>query len=144
LKRCGLLLLAVCTILVPMSVTANAVSLKPCPDSPNCVSSQAADTDQFIEPLRYTGTAESAWNHLIEVLQAAKRTVITEQTESYMHAEVTSLIFHFVDDVEFILQPDEQLIQVRSASRTGHSDFGVNRRRVETLRKAFEVSLEAL
>lgn len=132
-----------CTMLVTMPASARSELLKPCPDSPNCVSSQAADDQHFIMPFRYTGPAGTAWQLVIEVLQAARRTAIVEQTDSYLHAESTSLVFRFVDDVEFLLQPEEQLIQVRSASRSGYSDFGVNRRRVEKLRRGFEQALQA-
>jgi len=55
----------------------------------------------------------------------------------YLHAEARSLLFRFVDDVEFLFDADKQVIHVRSASRTGYSDLGVNRRRVERIRRAF-------
>jgi len=63
---------------------------------------------------------------------------VVEDTGSYLHAEARSRVFRFVDDVEFVLDPGARVIQVRSASRVGYSDFGVNRRRVERLGKAFD------
>ena len=112
-------------------------TLAPCPASPNCVSSQATDAEHLTEPLRFTGEATLAWNRLKSALGTESRLSIVEDTGSYLHAEVRSLVFRFVDDVEFVLDPEAGVIQVRSASRTGYSDFGVNRRRVERIRKAF-------
>jgi len=65
------------------------------------------------------------------------RTRIVKEEGGYLHAEVRSFLFRFVDDIEFLIDTEQSLIHVRSASRTGHSDFGVNRRRVEHVRKAF-------
>jgi len=66
-----------------------------------------------------------------------KRTTIVAEKEDYLHAEAKSLIFRFVDDVEFYFPATEKLIHVRSASRVGHSDLGVNRKRVEEIRSRF-------
>jgi uncharacterized protein (DUF1499 family) len=63
------------------------------------------------------------------------RTEIASQTDTYLHVECRSLVFRFVDDLELELRPGDGIIAVRSASRKGHSDFGVNRRRVEDLRE---------
>ncbi|MEE9422172.1 MAG: DUF1499 domain-containing protein, partial [Gammaproteobacteria bacterium] len=71
------------------------------------------------------------------ILKSTKRTKIVEHLELYLHVEATSLIFRFVDDVEFLISPDENIIHVRSASRIGRSDWGVNRKRIERIRKAF-------
>jgi uncharacterized protein (DUF1499 family) len=111
--------------------------LAPCPASPNCVSSQSGDREHYIEPLRFTGDAALAWNRLKSALSMESRLTIVEDTGSYLHAEARSLIFRFVDDVEFVLDPAAGVIQVRSASRTGYSDFSVNRRRVERIRKIY-------
>jgi uncharacterized protein (DUF1499 family) len=109
-------------------------TLAPCPASPNCVSSQADDTQHYIEPLLIRGDPEGDWKRLQSVVNTLPRTTIVDQAPAYLHVEVRSLVFRFVDDVEFLLVPSEQLIHVRSASRTGYSDFGVNRRRVERIR----------
>jgi uncharacterized protein (DUF1499 family) len=113
-------------------------TLAPCPASPNCVSSQATDTEHFTEPLRFTGEATLAWNRLKSALGTESRLRIVEDTGSYLHAEARSLIFRFVDDIEFVIDPGASVIQVRSASRTGYSDFGVNRRRVERIRRTLK------
>jgi uncharacterized protein (DUF1499 family) len=64
------------------------------------------------------------------------RTRIVKETEDYLHAECRSALFRFVDDLELQLRPSESIIAVRSASRLGYSDLGVNRRRVEGLRES--------
>jgi uncharacterized protein (DUF1499 family) len=80
--------------------------------------------------------AETAWRVIAEVVKTLPRTEIREVKDRYLHAECTSVVFRFVDDLELELRPGEGIIAVRSASRKGYSDFGVNRRRVERLREA--------
>jgi uncharacterized protein (DUF1499 family) len=111
--------------------------LAPCPDTPNCVCSQDGDARHGIEPLHYEGSPQDAMARLREVLDAWPRTRVVAATENYARAECTSLVFHFVDDVEFLLDPAAAVIHCRSASRAGRSDFGVNRRRIEAIRQAF-------
>lgn len=118
--------------------------LKPCPDSPNCVSSQAERDEQRVEPLRYGVSREVARKALIEAIGALPRTEFLLQRSDFIHAVQRSLVFRFTDDLECYLPPHENLIHVRSASRAGHYDFGVNRRRVERLRRAFERRLESI
>ena len=108
--------------------------LPPCRDSPNCVSSQAEDAKHFIEPFKISDNREEAWKALKKAINGQSRMVITHESEDTLHAEATSLVFGFVDDINVILDPDTNLIHIRSASRTGHSDFGVNRKRIEALR----------
>lgn len=112
--------------------------LLPCPESPNCVSSQAADTAHFIAPFKFTGNPDEVWSALKNALLTQSRTVITRDTENALHATATSLIFRFVDDIDVIMDSDAKLIHIRSASRTGYSDFGVNRKRVEALREKLQ------
>jgi len=114
--------------------SASEKKLPPCRDSPNCVSSQAQDAKHFIEAFKISGSPEEAWKALKKALSSQSRMVITHETADTLHAEATSLVFQFVDDINMILDTDTNLIHVRSASRTGHSDFGVNRKRIEALR----------
>ena len=130
--------LYVCILLSATHASAGPNRLSPCPDSPNCVSSQSTDSARFIEPLRYTGNLADARQKLIDLLENSKRVRLMRVETDYIHAEFRSLIFHFVDDVEFYFSAEDRIIHVRSASRTGYYDFGVNRRRVERLRSAFE------
>ena len=114
--------------------SASEKKLPPCRDSPNCVSSQAEDAKHFIEPFKISGSPQKAWKGLKEAIDNQSRLVITHETSDTLHAEATSLVFGFVDDIDVVLDVDTNLIHIRSASRTGHSDFGVNRKRIEALR----------
>ena len=108
--------------------------LTPCPNTPNCVNSQSSDTEHSIEPLTYNSTTAEAMADLKSAIQAMKKTKIITENKNYLYAEFTSAIMGFVDDVEFYLDEDAKLIHVRSASRLGQSDLGVNRKRIETIR----------
>lgn len=121
----------------PINLGAHSGKLMDCPTSPNCVSSQAADKDHQIAPFRYEGAKEDAFARLKKVVASYERATIIEERADYLRAEFRSAIMGFVDDVEFYF-PDEKVIHVRSASRLGYSDFGVNRKRVEKLQKLFE------
>ena len=132
--------LYVCILLSATHATAGPNRLSPCPNSPNCVSSQSTDSARFIEPLRYTGRLADARQKLIDLLENSKRTRLISVETDYLHAEFRSLILNFVDDVEFYFSSEDPIVHVRSASRTGYYDFGVNRRRVERLRATFENS----
>ncbi|WP_374088383.1 DUF1499 domain-containing protein [Methylomicrobium lacus] len=126
------------TLSMPTEAKEAEKTLPPCPNSPNCVSSQAADSDHFIAPFKIKGGPEDAFSALKKALSEQSRTVVTEATGTTLHAEAASLIFRFVDDVHAILDADAGVIQIRSASRVGYSDFGVNRRRIEALRTALQ------
>lgn len=132
--------LYVCILLSATHATAGPNRLSPCPDSPNCVNSQSTDPARFIQPLRYTGDLADARQKLIDLLKDSKRTRLIQVETDYIHVEFRSLIFNFVDDVEFYFPSGDHIIHVRSASRTGYYDFGVNRKRVERLRARFENS----
>jgi uncharacterized protein (DUF1499 family) len=112
--------------------------LPPCPDSPNCVSSQAPDEGHRVEPLAFEGDPAAAWDRLASVVRDMPRTEIVQDTGDWIHATFTSKIFRFVDDALFHLSPEDRRIHVRSASRVGYSDLGANRKRVEDIRSAFE------
>jgi uncharacterized protein (DUF1499 family) len=111
-------------------------SLSPCPASPNCVVSQKADAKHTIAPITYHVTRDKAREALLKVLTVVPRTQIIKQTDNYVHAISKSRIFKFVDDVEFYFPSDKSVIHIRSASRVGDSDFGVNRTRLEQIRLA--------
>jgi uncharacterized protein (DUF1499 family) len=113
--------------------------LMPCPQTPNCVNSQATDDKHIIQPIYFPGTQKQAESALINVLKSAKRSNVIVTEENYIRAEFTSLVFRFIDDVEFYFpssEAQETIIHVRSASRVGYSDFGVNRKRIEQIRRA--------
>lgn len=108
--------------------------LKEVPSSPNVVSSQGADKAHAIAPLAYTGTREEVIRKLRSIIGGTPRARIVEETPDYLYVEYESALLGFVDDVEFYLPAYEKVIHVRSASRLGYSDFGVNRRRIEDIR----------
>jgi uncharacterized protein (DUF1499 family) len=112
--------------------------LAPCPESPNCVSSQTDDAEHRIDAIRFTGPAADAKAKLKKAVAALPRAVIVTESADYLHVECTSLIFRFVDDVEFWIDEPNQVIHFRSASRVGRSDFGANRTRMEAICKMFE------
>ncbi len=123
----------------PLTAETSALAIMaPCPTTSNCVVSKEADAEHKIEPLTYKSDRATAYADLLRVLAAVPRTVVTEKTDAYIRAESTSRIFHFVDDLEFYFPTDEKLIQIRSASRVGESDLGVNRRRLEQIRLALQ------
>lgn len=105
--------------------------LTPCPGTPNCVCSQSDRPQEKIEPLPAVSL-----DKLRQVIEAMERTTIIKQTENYIYAEFKTQLMGYVDDVEFF--HDGNAIQVRSASRLGKSDLGLNRQRVETLRSALQ------
>ncbi len=103
--------------------------LRPCPKSPNCVCSE--DNSQFGIP--FSGSnPDAVWQTLTEVVIAIGGR-IEEDHVDYMHAEFTSRIFGFVDDLELHMDREKQVIHLRSASRVGYSDMGVNQKRVDRL-----------
>ena len=112
--------------------------LAPCPTSPNCVSTQALDEEHGIVPYRYHKSQAAAKEALKAIVSMLPRTTLVEETEAYLHYEFTSLLLRFVDDVEFALDDKAKTIHFRSASRTGYSDLGVNRRRMEEIRTSIE------
>lgn len=126
------LLLSACSGSPPANIGIRDNQLAPCPDSPNCVSSYAAVPDQAIRPL----------NANLQTIEAVVRKLdearVIESTQNYLHVEFTSAVFRFVDDVEFLWDEKSNVTQVRSSSRLGYSDLGVNRARVERLRKMVE------
>lgn len=134
--------------LVIMSLTARepktglvAGKLRACPGSPNCVVSENETPASRIEPLIFKGEPGRAWEALRQAVERSGGT-IREDRNGYLWAAFTSRVFRFVDDVELRLDGQRGVIHVRSASRAGSSDFGVNRKRIEKLRAVFEEILK--
>jgi uncharacterized protein (DUF1499 family) len=119
----------------PNNLGVSNGKLAPCPNSPNCVSSQSTDTLHAIAPLTYNSSPEKAIANLKQVIESLPRTTIISETEDYLYVEFKSALMGFVDDVEFSLDRNANVIHVRSASRLGQSDLGVNRKRIETIRE---------
>jgi uncharacterized protein (DUF1499 family) len=108
--------------------------LAPCKRTPNCVSSQAdrSDREHYIAPLR------ASMEDVRKAVEALPRTRVVLAHPNYLHAEFRSRLLGYVDDVEFFF--DGAVVQVRSASRLGRRDFGVNRARVEQLRRILKAT----
>lgn len=115
-------------------------SLKPCPDKPNCVSSLSGDHSHTVEPLRYSSDWQAVKKSLLDVIAGTPRAAVVEDCQEYIHAVFKSRIFGFTDDVEFVFDDTRKVIHIRSASRLGYYDFGVNRRRVRILRARLTAS----
>lgn len=110
--------------------------LTPCPSSPNCVSSQApaTDTRHSIAPIAFTGAAADAMQRAKQVIETMPRAKIVADRPDYLRVECRSHLWRFVDDLELVPDESRHVLDVRAAARVGHSDFGVNRDRVESLR----------
>lgn len=121
----------------PRSLGLTRGALSGCPGSPNCVCSQDEQAPHAIEPFSVVRDAASSWQRLCDIVASAPRTRVITRTPDYLHAEAQSWLLGFVDDLEFHLRPDGSAIDCRSASRRGRSDFGVNRRRIEALRRQY-------
>jgi uncharacterized protein (DUF1499 family) len=100
------------------------------------VSSESDSPSSRVEPLTFQGLPEKAWRDLKETIRELGGK-IEEEHEGYLWTTFTSRVFRFVDDVEFRMVSTDGMIHVRSGSRVGYSDLGVNRRRVEKLRTLF-------
>jgi len=118
----------------PENLGASTGRLAPCPKSPNCVSSLAENESHQIAPLAVPGGAEAALEHMVKIIEGMPRARIVTSGDGYLHAEFASRLFRFVDDLELLYDDGVPGFQVRSASRTGYSDMGANRKRVEALR----------
>lgn len=121
----------------PTNLGVNSGQLASCPESPNCVCSQNQDALHKIAPLTYTASKSAAISKLKEVITGLPRTKIITENEDYLYAEFTTALMKFVDDVEFYADDAAKVIHVRSASRLGQSDLGVNRDRIEAIRTQF-------
>ncbi len=120
----------------PTNLGVQNGALAACPNSPNCVNSFSADAEHKIDPIRFTSAPEKAFADLKQTVQSMPRAKIVTENETYLYAEFASNLMGFVDDVEFYLDKTVGVIHVRSASRLGQSDLGVNRQRVEAIRAA--------
>jgi uncharacterized protein (DUF1499 family) len=131
------LLLTACSGSRPIHLGEPLTSLMPCPDSPNCVSSNAlAEDDHYIAPIASKGASlTQVQEKLITLIETDPAAEIIVNSAKYIYAEYTSAWMKYVDDVEFLIDETNQRIEVRSASRLGYSDFEVNRDRIESIRE---------
>ena len=113
----------------PSNLGVKDGKLAACPGTPNCVNSQSSDAQSKIDALPAVSIAE-----IKGVVEGMEGTTIVEETDNYLYAEFKSKLMGYVDDVEFYRDEANNAVQVRSASRLGKSDLGVNRKRVEEIR----------
>lgn len=122
----------------PGGLGVRAGRLAACPAKPNCVSSQAEDEAHRIAPFAFEGSATDAMAKLGRVIAAQPGATVVTRNGGYLYATFETPVLGFVDDVEFAADAARHVIDVRSASRLGYRDFGVNRKRIEALRAALE------
>ncbi|KXO13490.1 hypothetical protein AKG98_3295 [Moritella sp. JT01] len=128
--------LASCSGTPPDNIGIVNSLLTPCPESPNCVSSDSLDESHYVPAFKLEVSAEVVWSEIKVYLQAQHNMEIMTETADYLYVESTSTLMRFVDDFELHLRLNDGIIAVRSASRLGKSDFGVNKQRVDDLYKA--------
>ena len=111
--------------------------LAPCPESPNCVSTLATDGQHKIEPLALTQSPTDAISDLAEIVVAMGNSRVITKNKTYLHVEIRSSLWNFIDDVEFLVDEESGKIESRSAARMGYSDMGVNKARYEKISAEF-------
>jgi uncharacterized protein (DUF1499 family) len=121
----------------PARLARPGETLPPCPETPNCVSTEPSDQGHSMSVLPFDGTPEEAQAHARAALLAVPRTRIVEERPGYLHAVARSRILRFVDDVEVVVDADAHVVRFRSASRIGRSDMGVNRSRMRRFGERF-------
>lgn len=131
-----------CSGNVPDTIGVRDGRLAECSTKPNCVSSMTKDKPHFVEPFVYSGDLNKAKTAITEIIKSHDRTDIISDTDNYIHAVFKSKLFRFADDVEFLIDDKNKIIHVRSASRVGYSDMGVNRKRIENLRVLFQQKMK--
>ena len=139
-----ILILTICTIVglymlsfsgrMPTNLGVENGTLAALPDSPNCISTQTTDGPKKMEPVAFNTNSKTALKAIEIAVSEIPRCKVISKSENYLHAEASSLIFRFVDDVEFQIDETNRLIHFRSASRVGHSDMGANRKRMTAVR----------
>lgn len=118
--------------------------LTPCPEFPNCVSSQAhiQDDVHYLPPIAFRGDPEQVLDLIDEVVLARPRTTRVERSSRYLRYTFETFLMRFVDDVEFWIDAEEGMIHYRSASRIGQDDLGTNATRMRSLTSDIEDALE--
>jgi uncharacterized protein (DUF1499 family) len=138
----GIPLLLICCTRAPGSTAGDPSGpLKPCPASPNCVSTEAADPDRRMAPLPYRVDRLTSRALVLSIIESMPRTTVVTAGEHYLHVEFRSAVFGFVDDVAFVFDDTAEVIRFRSASRSGYWDLGVNRRRMHAIGEAYRNAL---
>ena len=107
------------------------------PETPNAVSSQTDIASKYVEPLPMTGSMQQTKAKILQCLQEMGDNSVVSQNEDYIHAVFVTPVMQYHDDVEFYIDATAHLVQFRSASRVGKSDFGANKARYDTFKKLY-------
>ena len=108
--------------------------LAKCPPTPNCVSTQSELESQAMDPIQYVGSSTKLLKKIKTIIDSKfSRATIVKESNVYLRYEFKSLIFRFIDDVEFMVDDEKSVVHFRSASRVGHSDLGANRKRMNKI-----------
>jgi uncharacterized protein (DUF1499 family) len=126
----------------PANLGVRDGKLAPCPNSPNCVSTQSQEARHMIAPIPYTTSLEQAKSKLMRTIRSMERSKIITDDPTYIHAEFRTKGIGYVDDVEFYLDQEAQVIHFRSSARLPYWDWGVNRERMEEIRSGFQAAHE--
>lgn len=126
----------------PRSLAAPGEALRPCPSTPNCVSTEAADARHALPALPFADAPAEAQARARAALLAEPRTRIVAEAPGYLRAEGRSRLLRFVDDVEVVVDADDRVVRFRSASRVGRSDLDVNRARMLRFSERFRASAD--
>ena len=118
--------------------------LAPCPNSPNCVSTQSDHRWHAIDPIEYEGSVEEARERILRVVCSMDGSRLVTAGDDYVYAEFVVPGLRFIDDVEFTFDEDKGVIHFRSSSRVPYYDWNVNRNRMETIRAAFRDTAEGV
>ena len=110
-------------LIFPSKSYASHIELQPCIQVSHCVREelQVENIDEPFEEIK-------------QIIENTPRTKIVENESDYLHAEVTSRIMKYVDDLEVSYIPENNRIVIRSESRVGEGDFGVNKKRVQLIK----------
>jgi uncharacterized protein (DUF1499 family) len=119
-----------------LGVTEN--KLAECPPHDNCVSTFETEPMHAIAPLPFTGTVEAEMQKWMKILSNYPRAKVIKTTTNYIYAEFRSMMWRFIDDVEIFVDETQKLTHIRSASRVGTNDYGMNRNRVEDLKSRYQ------
>jgi len=122
MKNLSILFLILIGLVIPSPSMASHVELKPCIQVSHCVREELN-----VEKI------DSPYEKVISIVQNSPRTKIVESDGDYLHAEVTSRIMKYVDDLEISFLPETNNLIIRSESRVGDGDFGVNQKRVDLI-----------
>lgn len=129
------LLIASASLTAPVVDVTEQDRLKPCPSSPNCVSTFESRKSKYLEPIAFSESLEAVLERLEKFMETYENATLVDRNDTYFHYTFETPIGKFIDDVEFLVDADTQLIHFRSASREGYGDFGKNKRRMKKIRK---------